>query len=701
MKGLSRVSSHILKPKTRFLPSRNATTQDALEDFDPQLLRRRSEAQRSIVVQVPSVSCAEQVFKQCSAVGQVSSFFHYTTFNKNIHKYQEQLLVEFLDPCCVQEMMHQVPTSSSTHLPYRSPFFLYSGSRRSLTQTSNRLPPARADGSQQLITPTSDSPLSDDQLKQNLYSCSNISEQMQLYYDQKKLSDLGYRLRFFTCRQIEVLLSGLLPHMSVLPFGSSVNGSGHSTSDLDMVMQLEALEKKTSSPLKWTEDLQLQSTEVDTQGQQRVGSVRFLELVADLLNSGTPGTCKVVKILKARVPIVKYEQQLTGLKCDLSVNNWSGLYMSELLYLYNALDCRVGPLLFALRLWAREAELTTNHPGRWITNFSVTTLALFYLVSLKILPTFDLLTKHARAQDTRVDEKGMTCTYLRSLSTITALHQQPQAVRTMSLEDLLYGFFCFYDQFNFNKHGLTITTGKVFNKPYASAMYIQNPLDGTLNVSRNVTLEEVERFSIAVTRARYTLKEDPPQSNPSWGILGLLSTSGLKSKRITRINLEEIVGSGTPSSTASASTAFPSTTSPSTTSSSTASSSTGTSSTGGTRQTAVTGRSEELQKAKSPPVQMEVPRSTSQSKTPPQPAAAKRFYGSPHNEGSSNNSNHKNTPVMWVPTPHQHTCQVGAHSLSTPHPTSAGILLRQETSCITEPCVTVSPLLNYCPQSWG
>lgn len=35
----------------------------------------------------------------------------------------------------------------------------------------------------------------------------------------------------------------------------------------------------------------------------------------------------------------------------------------------------------------------------------------------------------------------------------------------------------------------------------------QNPLDASLNVSRNVTLEEVERFSIAVTRSLLGLQE--------------------------------------------------------------------------------------------------------------------------------------------------------------------------------------------------
>jgi poly(A) RNA polymerase len=39
-----------------------------------------------------------------------------------------------------------------------------------------------------------------------------------------------------TARQIELALSGLFPQVTVLPFGSSVNGFGKTTCDLDLVL---------------------------------------------------------------------------------------------------------------------------------------------------------------------------------------------------------------------------------------------------------------------------------------------------------------------------------------------------------------------------------------------------------------------------------------------------------------------------------
>ena len=57
----------------------------------------------------------------------------------------------------------------------------------------------------------------------------------------------------------------------------------------------------------------------------------------------------------------------------------SAVYMSELLYILGESDWRVRPLVFAVRSWAREIGLTNPTPGRWITNFSLTLLVLFYL----------------------------------------------------------------------------------------------------------------------------------------------------------------------------------------------------------------------------------------------------------------------------------------------------------------------------------
>lgn len=50
-----------------------------------------------------------------------------------------------------------------------------------------------------------------------------------------KFSELDIRLRFYTAYELELSLSKLFPSLSVLPFGSSVNGFGQIGCDLDLV----------------------------------------------------------------------------------------------------------------------------------------------------------------------------------------------------------------------------------------------------------------------------------------------------------------------------------------------------------------------------------------------------------------------------------------------------------------------------------
>lgn len=74
----------------------------------------------------------------------------------------------------------------------------------------------------------------------------------------------------------------------------------------------------------------------------------------------------------------------------------SAVYMSELLYILGESDWRVRPLVFAVRRWAREIGLTNPTPGRWITNFSLTLLVLFYLQQRSkhqgpVLPTLNTM----------------------------------------------------------------------------------------------------------------------------------------------------------------------------------------------------------------------------------------------------------------------------------------------------------------------
>ena len=58
-----------------------------------------------------------------------------------------------------------------------------------------------------------------------------------------------------------------------------------------------------------------------TAGNDRVQTQRSLELLADHLQYLLPGYARVQRILLARVPIVKFVHEVSGVHCDLSITN--------------------------------------------------------------------------------------------------------------------------------------------------------------------------------------------------------------------------------------------------------------------------------------------------------------------------------------------------------------------------------------------
>lgn len=213
--------------------------------------------------------------------------------------------------------------------------------------------------------------------------------------------------------------------------------------------------------------------------------------------------------------------------------------MSEMLYMLGTIDDRVQPLVFSVRRWAHTVGLTNPSPGRWISNFSLTCLVIFYLQQLAqpILPSVDALCAQARPQDVRATEDGHNCSFLRDLN---ALHFCT-ANRT-DLAQLLVDFFEFYSQMDFKERAISLNAGALVSKPDHSPVYIVNPLEPLLNVSKNISTEECERFRIEVRNAAWALDgQSQPTGSGSdddadWGLLSISSRHGA-AKSVVRPNM--------------------------------------------------------------------------------------------------------------------------------------------------------------------
>ncbi|XP_064112875.1 poly(A) RNA polymerase, mitochondrial-like [Macrobrachium nipponense] len=499
---------HSFKLYSRF------STGDAFVPFDALVSRRRNEARCSMLVEVAGVKSASDLYQVCSEFGSVKNMFHYKT--KTGHGKREMILVEYEDSTSLRDALNNTiyPMHNDSIIPVHSPFLWLAANKTSKNSKNSSLL-RDSESSIPLISEEQDKEM---ELLRHLHLCSDVSEQIQAIYDYQKLTELGWRLRFFTCRQVEIALFGLFPSAAVLPFGSSVNTFGRHNCDLDMILELTDADMH-----KDNHRLVFQTKKSRAAANPRITMQRHMEVISDVIDNFVPGCSQVRKILGARVPIIKYYQDYTGIECDLSMANRSGFYMSEMLYLYGCMDPRVRPLVFTIRSWAKDRHMTSPFAGRWITNFSLTLLVLFYLMrtSPPVIPPLQTLIKLAGSSDKR-ETNGISCTFLRDLRTLTSSDNKD------TLETLLKGFFEFYDKFDFKERGLSVVSGSDFIKPEHKALYIQNPLERDLNVSRNVTFEELERLTTEITNARYLLEGLEPvdqAKHEPWGILRLCNSN--------------------------------------------------------------------------------------------------------------------------------------------------------------------------------
>lgn len=224
--------------------------------------------------------------------------------------------------------------------------------------------------------------------------------------------------------------------------------------------------------------------------------------------------------------------------------------MSELLHFYACCDKRVPPLMFAVRYWAKQTNLTNPAPGKWITNFSVSLLVLFFLQAEKIIPNLETLARLRRPQDVRtfVDANGelISCGFLADVDRLT----KPTEGAGDDLATLMMKFFDFYGSFDFRNYAVSLNSGSPIAKPVYDAMYIVNPLEKALNVSRNVSVEECERLRMLAREAAWAMECSlRGDKKTKWGLPELIDTrlssnfsktGGMKGQKISRVAVKDL-----------------------------------------------------------------------------------------------------------------------------------------------------------------
>lgn len=275
-------------------------TESTRKTFQIEVNNRQLQAKRSIFVETnKDTNSIRELLLHCSRIGRVQNIY------RNDIKSNAFFLIEYNSETTANEII-RTAFHSGNHMVdgkvrVRGRFVYFNAKNESIIK-------------QNPYAYKRDTSLTDHKsIIKAMRNEKTTDEQIMTLYKVNRLSDFSSRLRFLTALQMEEALSGIIYNAKVLPFGSSINGFGTMESDLDMVL-VSGCNKSTKS--------QFSAIELGRPDDAARAHIRNnLYVMSVIARNWLQGVTEVTNVLNARVPIVKYVQELTQLDCDLSACN--------------------------------------------------------------------------------------------------------------------------------------------------------------------------------------------------------------------------------------------------------------------------------------------------------------------------------------------------------------------------------------------
>lgn len=208
----------------------NLGTANKVINFDEMVETRRTQAKRSILVQVQSEKSFTELHKYCSQYGKIIGGHHYVLTDR------EFVLIEFDSEVEAQQAMKNSSFEDSTGFCVQSPFLWFRAAQNgSVAKDSKHV-------SDKLTVTDGCRPVDYSKINETMLGAESLSDQIGIMFRSTRLDDLGIRMRFLAARQVEESISGIFPSAKASIFGSSVNGYGKLGCDLDVILQFHSLD---------------------------------------------------------------------------------------------------------------------------------------------------------------------------------------------------------------------------------------------------------------------------------------------------------------------------------------------------------------------------------------------------------------------------------------------------------------------------
>ncbi|KAI8811539.1 hypothetical protein BJ742DRAFT_659811, partial [Cladochytrium replicatum] len=250
-----------------------------------------------------------------------------------------------------------------------------------------------------------------------------------------------FDLRMNFLNKIQAIVDSEWPDRDIKAhlFGSSVNGLGSESSDVDIVLM--------------------------TTWDDREHGVANMHVLAELLKRN--GMKQIYTVTKAKVPICKFFDPETYLSCDINVNSMQALPNTHLIWTYVETDPRVRPLVMVIKHWAKRRVLNDAAKGGTLSSYCWVMMVLNFLQMRNppILPSLhEIYFEQLKSDPENVKQNiidGVDCTFFDDLS---ALRGHGDANHE-TLGGLLYAFFHRYTvTFDYDRDVVSVRHGRLLSK---------------------------------------------------------------------------------------------------------------------------------------------------------------------------------------------------------------------------------------------
>ncbi|CTQ86416.1 polynucleotide adenylyltransferase [Caenorhabditis elegans] len=261
-----------------------------------------------------------------------------------------------------------------------------------------------------------------------------LSEKIWDYHNKVSQTDEMLQRKLHLRDMLYTAISPVFPLSGLYVVGSSLNGFGNNSSDMDLCLMIT------------NKDL-----------DQKNDAVVVLNLILSTLQYEK--FVESQKLILAKVPILRinFAAPFDDITVDLNANNSVAIRNTHLLCYYSSYDWRVRPLVSVVKEWAKRKGINDANKSSF-TSYSLVLMVIHFLQCgpTKVLP--NLQQSYPNRFSNKVDVRTLNVTM--ALEEVADDIDQSLSEKT-TLGELLIGFLDYYaNEFNYDRDAISIRQGR-------------------------------------------------------------------------------------------------------------------------------------------------------------------------------------------------------------------------------------------------